>query len=283
MASSLPFTLSAADSALFQELQASAVFPELATPGEGELAIAYKKACNERLRERMEIYADLLLSQILDIVDTKKAAILAQLKKAPKEIMEADIFSWNTVVYDESFSDYKRRLAAMTSEERFNEENRQYDERQCFEQNGWEHTIGLSCEIRSPWGKVETVPVLSPQRIERIYRHSNLAERVALALGPNFMPYMKMKRLDLDELDGKNYAVFCKTLTVIYMPFGRSKSSLLKALEVARLQKQREADGKVRTIGDFEMLVGVGDYPRPAITRGFWRYEGDGTVKRYSF
>jgi hypothetical protein len=282
MASSLPFTLSAADAALFNELQASAVFPEFATPGEGDLAAAYKKASKERLRERMEIYADLLLPLILEVAQAKKMDIVYQLIKDPHKTMEADIFSWNTVVYTESFSDYKRRLAAMSSQDRFDEENRQYEERQMFEQNGWQHTLGLDVDIRSPWGGWDSCAMLSPQRIERIFNHSNLAERVALALGPNFMPYTKTTCVYGEETAGKNYGVFRKTLSVIYMPFGRPKTNLLKALEVVRNQKKREADGKVRKICVCEGIVGVGEYPRPAVRRGFVRCE-DGEMQLYEF
>jgi len=281
MASSLPFVLSAADAALFQELQTNAVFPEFATPGEGELAEAYKKVSKERLRERMEVYADLLFPQIMEVIEAKKIDILYQLKADPHKTMEADLFSWNTVVYTESFSNYKRRLSAMSSQERFDEENRQYDERQTFEQNGWEHTIGLTMQSVSLNGGWESYPILTPQRIERVFRHSNLAERIALALGPNFMPFTKTKCVYGDETKGKDYGVFRKTLSVIYMPFGRAKTNLLKALEVARNQKKRESEGKVRTIGLCESLIGVGEYPRPAIHRGFYRCESDGEMKFY--
>jgi hypothetical protein len=54
MAYNLPYTLSAADAALFSSLRASALLPTLATPCHGELVTLFKERMLEEQKKKME-------------------------------------------------------------------------------------------------------------------------------------------------------------------------------------------------------------------------------------
>jgi hypothetical protein len=60
--------------------------------------------------------------------------------------------------------------------------------------------------------------------VDRIFRNSDLAERLSLTLGPNFLPSYKWESVEgaADESEF-GYRVYKKTLCVIYCPFGVSK------------------------------------------------------------
>jgi hypothetical protein len=90
-----------------------------------------------------------------------------------------------------------------------------------------------------------------PVKVDRIFRHSDLAKRISLSLGPNFYPRFLQELVSevSDQVNDGGYRVYKKTLVVVYYPFGLEKDKMKKLLEVAKSQAKRIAEGKVARYG----------------------------------
>ena len=145
----LPFALSAEDIALFQSLQASALLPTLARPGEGELMPVYQKNMRDEEFKRIEPFADLLEHDLAERLDVRKETILKQLRECKDTVFTVDLFSWKTVIYHETSQDMRRRYATMEDGVSLILENRR--RAILIADNKWETTFGVECTNPYSW------------------------------------------------------------------------------------------------------------------------------------
>jgi hypothetical protein len=236
---SLSFNLSPEDAAIFQTLQASALLPTLAEPGEGELVELFKQRKREEQKKFIEPYADLLESDLVKMLGRRKASILQELKSN----FTAKLFSWNSVGYHESLSSLKRRQDGMTTKE-LSDHNVAMRERQfLILENDWESMFSVE-GVHYADGGYEDVPytALFPVKIDRIFRNSDLDKRLSLKLGPNFFPHIEYELIvGAGDESAYGYSVYKKTLCVTYYPFGVSKDKMVKLLKTAKEQAERIA------------------------------------------
>ena len=252
----LPFALSAEDAALFQSLQASALLPTLARPGEGELMAVYQQKKREEEFKTIEPFADLLEHDLAERLEMRKASILKQLRETKDTLFTVDLFSWKTVVYHETWQDMRRRYAAMEGDgSSFIQENRRRSI--LIADNKWETTFGVECTNPYSWDYPEE-PWWSyyPKKVNRIFSHSDLAMRLSLKLGPNFLPFFRSERVEGAGEDSEHgFSVHKKTLYVRYYPLGVSQFRLTKLLAVAKKQAERMSRGEV-------LGYAAGEYPK---------------------
>lgn len=261
--SSLPYTLSAEDAALFQSLQASALLPSLATPASGELVKLFKQRMLEEQKKKMEPYADILEHQLEAMLVERKDSILQQLKDSKGTSFTADLFSWKTILYRESLTSMQTRVGEMSLEERMAHSQKVRSQRIAIEDNGWESKFSVEAssgyyDEDGYYQEEGTYPTYPPVKVDRIFRHSDLAMRLSLKLGPNFFPFTKWERVDAEGDDDyeSGYSVYKKTLAVRYYPFGVSKQQMTKLLTVAKTQAERMARGEVVGLAARETPVG---------------------------
>ena len=240
----LPYALSAEDAALFQSLQASALLPTLARPGEGELMAVYQQKKREEEFKTIEPFADLLEHHLAERLEVRKEAILKQLRESKDTFFTVDLFSWKTVIYSETSQDMRRRYAAMDDGSSLVLENRR--RAILIEDNKWETTFGV--ESTNPYSDYADEPwwAYYPKKVDRIFRNSDLAMRLSLKLGPNFFPFFRWETVEgsFDESE-HGFTVYKKTLYVRYYPLGVTKMQLTKLLGVAKKQAERMSRGEV--------------------------------------
>jgi hypothetical protein len=256
----LPFTLSADDAALFKSLQASALLPALAKPGEGELVQLYKQNKREQERKIIEPYADLLESELKEMLQRRKEGILKQLRESKSTTFQADLFSWNTVTYSETLPELKRRVSEMTHEEFMEHNSKMADRDALIKDKGWETTFAVQSQDPYAWGGDENEPLYTyyPKKVDRIFRNSDLAFRLSLALGPNFYPNYRWQRIAVTgEHDEEHHiVVYKRTLYVTYYPFGVTKHQMAKLLSVAKRDADRTTNDSKTTYAEGEFGVG---------------------------
>lgn len=252
----LYYVLSAEDASLFASLQANAMLPSLADPGQGELAELYKQRKREEEAEALNPYTDLLEIEIKERVQARKEEILKQLKESQGSIFTADIFSWNTVYHLESLKDKSRRLSAMTPQEVQEYVKKETQRNQQIKINGWESTFGVKYfqTYGSCW-------LYYPKKVDRIFRKTDLSNRISLALGPNFFPGIRWDHIEGAGEDSETgFSVYKKTLFVRYYPFGVNPTQMMKLLATAKKDMERKAKDekvtyKMQHFPVFEALV----------------------------
>ena len=251
----LPYTLSAEDAALFKTIQDSALLPSLAQPGEGKMVELFKQKKKEEQKRIIAPYADLLEERLMKMLLQRKAEILQTLKDSKGTSFSVDLFSWKTINYHESLSQLKAREAYMSREERNTHYRSQNAHAAAVKETGWESMFGVYEEGYNGWA-AEIMERLAPVKVDRIFRNSDLAMRISLALGPNFLPYIALENNDpsMGWLQGFN--VFKKTLGVRYYPFGVPKQQMKELLAVAKSEAKRFAEGKKTRLGGGEYTVG---------------------------
>jgi len=261
MASSLPYTLSAEDAALFKVLQDSAILQDAAKPGEGSLVQLFKQNKKEEQKKFIQPYADILEAQLKVNLWDRKDEILAELKASESSRFSAELFSWNSVQYRESLSDRSKRLSAMGIHERRSYNQKMMDRHQRIKENDWEteFCVKTRCTYEDWGGELVESDTYSwfPVKVDRIFRNSDLDKRLSLALGPNFYPYIAWELIEgASDDDDDGFQVYKKTLCVRYYPFGVAKLQMDKLLETAREQAKRKSEGRVYTLGYEETPYG---------------------------
>lgn len=256
----LSFNLSADDALLFQGLQASCLLPTLAHPGEGELVKLFKEKKKAEEKELIAPYADLLETEILQELGARKETILKKLKESEGSSFTVELLSWNTVYYRESLQDLKRRESEMTLTELREHRWAKHEQGRLFESNGWQSKFGTCVRTVDEDGEGMSHYGYLPVKVDRIFRHSDLALRVSLALGPNFFPFLRYARVEEFPMDDPHgYCVTKTTLCVRYYPFGVSKSQMTRLLDVVKAKSARSAEGRIATLGaTTETIIGEG-------------------------
>lgn len=253
----LPYTLSAEDAALFKTIQDSALLPSLAQPGEGKMVELFKQNKKEEQKRIIAPYADLLEEQLMKMLLQRKAEILQTLKESKGTSFSVDLFSWKTINYHESLSQLKAREADMSREERIAHYRSQNAHAAAVKETGWESMFGV---YEEGWNgrEAETMETFAPVKVDRIFRNSDLAMRISLALGPNFLPFIAWENKDHSVSMGwlQGFNVFKKTLGVRYYPFGVPKQQMKELLAVAKSEAKRFAEGKKTRLGGGEYTVG---------------------------
>lgn len=244
----LPFTLSAEDTKVFQGLQRSALLPELAVPGEGQLVQFFKEQQKKMKKEQMEPYADILLEQVSNRIHVLKDSLIEQIQKSPD--FSLDILSWNTVQYNESFSQMKMRENEMSPADRMAHSIKKTNQSLQIQQDGLEDYLAVN-----EYDGYVTFPAV---KVDRIFRFTDLAIRIALLLGPNFFPITRTswhKTVPAENIyDG--YDVMKKTLAIRYYPFGVNKYQMQRLLSVAKEQTERYLQGKTSTLSSIDYVEG---------------------------
>ncbi len=261
MASSLPYTLSAEDAALFKVLQDTAILQEAATPGEGSLVELFKQKKKDEQKKFIEPYADILEAQLKVNLFDRKDEILAELKASESSRFSAELFSWNSVQYRESLSDRSKRLSAMGIHERRSYNQKRMDRDQRIKEHAWEteFCVKTRCTYEDWGGELVESDSYSwfPVKVDRIFRNSDLDKRLSLALGPNFYPYFTWEPIEgASDEDDDGFQVYKKTLCVRYCPFGVAKLQMDKLLETAREQAKRTTEGRTYRLGRGETPYG---------------------------
>jgi hypothetical protein len=251
-----PYTLNAEQYALFASLQGSALLPALATPGEGELVQLFKAAKKEDQRKTFEPYADILETYILTEVRSKLPSILEQLKQNPAYAMSAELFTWHTVQYHENLTDLAKRKSAMTPDERsaYYIDARARDIK--IKNNRWETEVTVYETVYDYYTRDEEETYsMYPAKINKVFKVTDLAKRVALALGPCFSPYTRWEPVEeVGEEGPTGFSVFKCSLCVRYYPFGVDQTQLISLLEVAKAKAERAEADKIRELYPSERL-----------------------------
>lgn len=251
----LPYTLSAEDAALFKTIQDSALLPSLAQPGEGKMVELFKQKKKDEQKRIIAPYADLLEERLMKMLLQRRAEILQTLKDSKGTSFSVDLFSWKTINYHESLSQLKAREADMSREERNTHYRALNAHAAAVKGNGWESMFGVYEEGYNGWA-LEIVETFAPVKVDRIFRNSDLAMRISLALGPNFLPYTTWENNVPSMGGGQGFNVFKKTLGVRYYPFGVPKQQMKELLAVAKSEAKRFAEGKKTRLGGGEYTVG---------------------------
>lgn len=254
----MPFTLSASEAAVFQRLQNNALLPTLVTPGVGQLVALFKEKRKEEERSKMEPYADFLELELGQMLTERKDSILTQLRDSKDTSFRVSLFSWNTVLYSESLSDFTRRVNDMTADQKSDYTHELRRRTYQIEDMGWESMFGVETTRVSSWNPEtdETYFSYYPVKVDRIIRNSDLAERLSLTLGPNFYPSIHWELVKSAEGEF-GYSVYKKTLCVRYFPFGVSRAQITKLLSVATQQTERAYRGeKITRFESFTRGVG---------------------------
>jgi hypothetical protein len=257
----LSFVLSAEDAAVFQRLQSSALLPTLAVPGQGELVKSYKKNKREEERKKVEPHADLLEIKLFAMLEARKESILAQLRETTSTIFKVGLFSWNTVHYPETLTELKRRVSEMTPLERADWEGKRHLQEAIIHGSRLESKFGVEYRhSEDDWrGEEYTYWMHHPMKVDRIFRNSDLAMRLSLALGPNFFPSYSWEDITPPSLSADGIRVYNKTLNVTYFPFGVSKAQMTKLVAVAKRDQERAAHYEKVTYLYREFAVGHED------------------------
>ena len=257
MASSLPYTLSVEQVELFKSLQDSALLPELAEPGSGEIAALYKQRQKDKQKKIIAPYADIFYNESLKQFEGRKESILQQLRESKGIHFTAELAVWKTVIYHESLSKLKAREAAMSPSERSEHLRAKQLENEQIQAKGWESVFGVLEDGWNGWAE-ETVTIYEPMKLERIFKNSDLAMRLSLLLGPNFFPSYRLDYLDsVGTHERSGFSVYNKILCVEYFPFGLPKDKMVKLLDVAKEQKRRSENGEKIRLGAGEYAAGV--------------------------
>ena len=259
--SNLPFTLSASESAVFQRIQSEALLPALAQPGKGELVQLFKQKKREEEIKKVAPYADLLESTLKQELRDRKDSILKQLRESDSSTFKVDLFSWKTVHYFEALSELNARVDAMTEDERVAHGQKMRARSYQIEDNEWESTFGVDSHNAAGWGyDPEFYTTYYPMKVDRIFRNSDLAWRLSLALGPNFFPSYRWDRVEGAGDDSDyGFCVYKKTLYVTYYPFGVKKTYMDKLLAVAKKDAERISLGQKTVFIPGEYPVGHKD------------------------
>lgn len=239
----LSVKLNAEDKAVFQSLQASALFPSLASPGEGELVALYKQKDREFKEKRLEPYADILEAELTKYLTERKDDIYQKLLKSETNSFVVELFSWKTIKFNESLTQLRRRESLMTSEQLREHRAAIWARNERIRNDDIENTFSVErTEVYD--GEEETSWTLYPEKVEKIFRFTDLALRLSLFLGPNFYPFTTAEYSDEERMMGDNgYSVFKKTLYVRYYPFGVGKQQMDKLLACAKKEAKRKAEG----------------------------------------
>jgi hypothetical protein len=264
MASSLPYTLSAEDAALFKRLQDSALLPETAKPGEGALVQLFKQQKKQEQKTIIEPYADLLEAELKMNLANRKADILAELKASKSSTFTAKLFSWNSVSYYEAIWEQTKRIAAMSQEEQRAYHDKMADREYRIKVNKWETMFRVEKmiyidddEYSFERARMQYYDSLLAVKVDRIFRQSDLGKRLSLTLGPNFFPYITWTPIEGASEEGDDgFQVYQKTLCVRYYPFGVAKLQMEQLLKTAKEQAKRKAEGKIRTLESEETCKG---------------------------
>lgn len=256
----LPYTLSAEDAAVFTTLQDSALLPELAKPGKGEMVELFKQKKYEEQRALLAPYADILEAELKKMLEQRKSVILQKLKESKGTAFTVELFSWTTVHYHESLSQLKKRESEMGFEERHEHYLAQRKKDQLITANKWETMFGTEYGLVYGYGEDDYPDVARvSMKVDRIFRFSDLTMRLSLALGPNFYPFMRWVNVmpePFTAAERRGYFVYKKVLCVRYYPFGVSKLQMDKLLACAKTQAQRLADGEKISLTGGEYPVG---------------------------
>jgi hypothetical protein len=249
MAYALPYALSPEQQTNYERVLQAALLPSLVIPGENELAVTYKEAQRVVQKHMMEPYADLLEEHILSIVATEKERILDELRTSPHVWMSAKIFSWNTIHYHETLKDMLKRQSAMTYDETIDHYQWTSDRAKLIKDKGLEHEFGVfySEGVFTYW----PLPCV---KIERIFKNTNLADRIALSLGPNFTAFIRAEFLEENTRDFKMDAMK-HTLCVRFHPFGPQRSTMVRLLSVVESEAERKSRNQKRTLNEGEMKI----------------------------
>lgn len=246
--SNLSIKLSAEDATLFNQLQESALLPDLAYPGEGELVRLFKAKKREEEANKMEPYADLLEIELLKMLTARKESILKQLRESKDSTFAVDLFAWNTVIYSESLTEFHRRVSEMTHEQKDQHDQKLREQKRLIADNGWEDTFAVETSSDSYWDPdlKNTFWRFDPVKVDRIFRNSNLKMRLSLALGPNFFPGVRWDLLQRED----GFTAYKKTLFVTYYPFGVNKRQMTLLLETAKKEAERKRLSQKTTYGE---------------------------------
>ena len=253
---SLPYTLNPEQYALFVNLQTSALLPQLAQPGAGELVELFKVAKKEEQRKTFEPYADILEAHILEKVRSKLPSILEQLKQHPGSVMTTELFTWQTVTYHESLTSLIKRQSAMTSEELRAYNVAAAERSQKIKNNRWESEVSIIDSVYDYYTeRDEETYSLYPAKINKVFQTTDLAQRVALSLGPCFTPFIEWDLVEgLGEDGPTGFSVYKRTLSVRYHPFGMSHSQMMALLKVAKSKADRASADTIRMLFPSERL-----------------------------
>lgn len=256
--------LSADDLALFQSLQDSCLLPSLSVPGSGELVEVFKAKKREENQKAMAPYADLLEDELVKMLKRRKTVIYDELLNSKSTSFTVDLFSWNTVGYHETLKEMNDRVSKMTWGQKYDHQLRQGDRKATIEANKWETTFGVEMAPAYGYGPDDCESpdwVFRPMKVDRIFRQSDLRMRLALKLGPNFFPSIRLdvvKDVMGDPKLHNGYTVFKKTLYVRYHPFGLNERDLKSLLAVAKKEKERFEKGERQLLGPAQYPVGHG-------------------------
>jgi len=256
----LSFTLSPADAVLFKSLQQKAILPELAVPGEGELVKLFKQKKKEQQKAFLAPYADILETEILHELASRKKTILKKLTECEGTSFAVPLCSWNTIHYRESLQELGHRVSAMTPDELRAHYANRYSQEQLFEANGWESMFGTKDVYTDEDGERTVIDGYYPVKVDRIFRNTDLAQRVSLALGPNFFPFIGSEYIETPGSDWRedSFWVYKKTLYVRYYPFGVSKTHMTRLLDVLKAKNARQTEGKYVALKATEEATGSG-------------------------
>ena len=259
---SLPGSISKEDARLMSSLNRASLLGQ-AGLSYGELFTLHKTLRGAEESKFFEPYADLLEEDLAAKLTAGKDTILAAFKKCTHSQLEVPLVSWNTVRWHESLNELQWRRSNMTSDQLAAEQELKWEQEQTILDNGWETKVGVTKRIFECVGynvfEESTETSLFPAKVDKIFRHSDLAQRIALLFGTNFSTYIKQETVDGagDAREVGGFSVAKRTLVLRFLPYGPTPSQMKRLLEVARTQNERRDAGKRTLLLHEETLVGA--------------------------
>ena len=255
--------LSLKDSTLLDSLASQSILGEV-SKSHGDLHALYKMHKAHETQEMLAPYVDILEDELVAILKAEKDKLIAQLKNCTSSDIEVDLFSWNTVQWNESLSALQRRVAKMTPEERVEHSKKKKAQYKMIKEKGWETKFGILHDTWEAddisWAQ-EAYSYYSypPKKVDFIFRHSDLAQRLVLALGPNFSTWTNSTRIATvgEYFEENSFFVLKNTLVLRYHPYGLKHQDLNKLLNVAKVQERRREKCDRHALQEYETAVGV--------------------------
>lgn len=245
--------LSHSDNILMNSLTTNSILGEMSRE-DGHLFYLHKLNKTAEDAKRMEPYADILEDELVAMLKAGKDNLVAELKKCKSADIQIPLFNWNTVIWHESLHELNSRRAKMTAEERKDSHETKWAQEEMIDRNKWETKFSVINETLEYDASVDDMVeyfyhTYYPMKVDRIFKQTDLAQRLALALGPNFSTYTRTTSLENagDKREIGGFSVLKKTLYLKYHPYGLPYNLFQPFLQIAKVQEDRKNKGE-RTV-----------------------------------
>lgn len=266
--SSSNFSMTAEEQAIYNSAFKDAILPE---DSEESYRLHLEWKAKEKTIESNELLplADILYDIIRNVFISRKDELMTELQNKIKTTthrhnLSVKLFRFNSVEWNESLSDKKKRLSLMTLADRNAESEQDIEHFDKIKKNHWDWSLGT----QSSYGGYDDIPFpyKKQARISRIIKKTPILHWLSGMLGPNYQcvlesKFMPPENTDLDYY--QDFYVYQNTIRIVYLPYGyKNKTKLLQIAKDCNEKNSRTSYKLSRT----ETLYGNGSWDLKAMT-----------------